>query len=119
LPARCAESRYYVFGNNDFDQDELRAAMEATGGVCLDTGGVIELAGRRIAVAHGDIPRELRRLEEAGPDYLCFGHSHQATDRRERKIRWINPGALHRATPWTVALLDLATDKLEFLTARK
>jgi putative phosphoesterase len=111
----CVLPCYYVFGNNDFDEDALRAAMNATGGVCLETGGLIELAGRRIAVAHGDLPREVRRLESTAPDYLLFGHSHHPTDQREASIRWINPGALHRASTWTVALLDLAKDELEFL----
>ena len=36
-------------------------------------------------------------------------------DERFGKTRIINPGALHRASEKTVALLDLATDQLEFI----
>jgi putative phosphoesterase len=107
---------YYVFGNNDFDHDELRRTILGVGGVCLGRGGTIELDGRRVAVTHGDSSREVRRLLDLHPDYLLFGHSHQAADERRGATRWINPGALHRASPWSVALLDLQADLLEFLT---
>jgi predicted phosphodiesterase len=109
---------YYVFGNNDFDEEPLREAMAAVGGICLGFGGLVELDGRRIAMTHGDLPRETRRLSAASPDYLFFGHSHHTSDDRQGPTRWINPGALHRATSWTVALLDLHTEALRFLTIR-
>lgn len=109
---------YYVFGNNDFDLDGLRRAMAAVGGVCLDRGAEVTLAQRRIAVTHGDSAREVRRLSAAGPDYLLFGHTHVPADDREGPTRWINPGALHRADSWTVALLDLTTDMLRYLDVR-
>src|SRR5947209_1884299 len=53
---------YYVYGNNDFDRDALRVAMDEVKGVCLGFGGEVALGGRRIAVTHGDSPREFRRL---------------------------------------------------------
>lgn len=107
---------YYVFGNNDFDEDALRTAMGAAGGTCLDFGGIVELGGRKIAVTHGDVTREIRRLAATQPDYLFFGHSHEAADDRDGPTRWVNPGALHRARAWTVAVLDLELDQLRFLT---
>ena len=36
-------------------------------------------------------------------------------DRLVGRVRVINPGALHRANPKTVALLDTAADRVEFL----
>ncbi len=107
---------YYVFGNNDYDEDGLRVAIQSVGGVCLEQGGEVALGGRRIAVTHGDSIREINRLAQAGPDYLLFGHSHLKHDERRGSTRWINPGALHRAAIWTVALLDLETDRLVYLT---
>ena len=107
---------YYVFGNNDYDHDSLGRAIRGSGGVSLGRGGMIELDGKRIAVTHGDSSREVRRLVGLDPDYLLFGHSHVATDDRQGVTRWINPGALHRADPHSVAVLDLGTDALEFLT---
>ena len=106
---------YFVFGNCDFDLDELRRAIASIGGICLERGGLIELDGRRLAVTHGDSSQELARLEAERPDYLFSGHTHQALDVRRGPTRFINPGALHRAATWTVALLDCANGRLETL----
>jgi putative phosphoesterase len=112
----CGElPSYYVFGNNDFDEDALGRAMREVGGVCLGQGGEVTLGGRRIAVTHGDSIREVNRLAYAGPDYLLYGHIHVPMDERRGAMRWINPGALHRASTWTVALLDLESDSLRFI----
>lgn len=109
---------YFVFGNNDDDQDGIRAAIATIQGHCLGWGGVIELHGKKIGVTHGDQRREVAKILAQAPDYLLFGHSHVPTDEREGPTRWINPGALHRAEEWTVALLNLDTDGLEFLKIR-
>lgn len=116
--ASAALPCHYVFGNNDHDERGLRAAIEATGGVCLERGGAVVLAGRRVAVTHGDDPRVFRRLLAAQPDYLLFGHTHIALNERDGPTRQINPGALHRARPWTVALLDLGTDAVRLIVIR-
>ena len=109
---------YFVFGNNDDEEAKLARAMANIGGVCLGRGGLIELGGKRIAVTHGDSASEIRRLKALGPDYLFFGHSHAPSDERDGLIRFINPGALSRASAWTVALLDLDVDTLRLLTIR-
>jgi len=106
---------YYVFGNNDFEEDLLRLEMARVGGTCLGRGGELVLNGRRVAMTHGDSPRDVRRLLALEPDYLLLGHSHRAADERVGRTRRINPGALHRASERTVALLDLATDELRLL----
>ena len=108
----------FVFGNNDEDEDGIRAAIAVIGGGCLDRGGEIVLAGKRIAVTHGDRGKEVKKLAATAPDYLLFGHFHVPSDHREGPTRWINPGALHRAESWTVALLNLDTDDLRFLKVR-
>ncbi len=107
---------YFVFGNCDFDLAELRTAVQAIDGTCLEAGGLIELHGRRLAVTHGDSSRELARLTGQRPDYLFSGHTHQAADTVRDGTRFNNPGALHRASRWTVALLDLASGRFEHLT---
>ncbi len=108
----------FVFGNNDDDEDGIRAAIASIGGVCLGRGGEVVVAGKRIAVTHGDRGKEVKRLAATAPDYLLFGHFHVTTDAREGPTRWINPGALHRAESWTVALLNLDTDDLKFMKVR-
>ncbi len=108
---------YFVFGNNDADNvPALLRAIEEVGGVCLNWAGEVTLAGKRIAVAHGHMHTDVRRLLAAQPDYLLSGHSHVRADTQVGATRRINPGALHRATEFTVALLDLETDDLRFLT---
>ncbi|MCI0458100.1 MAG: metallophosphatase family protein [Gemmataceae bacterium] len=118
IVATCATlPAYFVFGNNDADNvPALRQAMADADATCLDWGGLVTLAGKRIAIVHGHLPRDLRPLLAERPDYLLSGHSHIPSDRREGPTRRINPGALHRAEQFTVALLDLAEDALQFLT---
>jgi len=107
---------YLVFGNCDFDRDALRLAMRQAGATCLEGGGLIELGGRRIAVTHGDSPSLVRELLAEAPDYFLSGHTHQRRDLREGPTRLINPGALHRASTFTVGLLDLDADAYDSLT---
>jgi putative phosphoesterase len=107
---------YFVFGNNDADNvPALRQAMVDVGGTCLEWGGEVALAGKRIGIVHGHMHTDVRRLLATRPDYLFSGHSHIASDRRDGPTRRINPGALYRAGELTVALLDLDTDLLRFL----
>jgi predicted phosphodiesterase len=89
--------------------------MKGAGATCLEWAGQLTLHDKRIAVLHGDRYRDYQRLLAQAPDYLFFGHTHVPQDERERGTRLINPGALHRAAEYTVALLDLATDELRFL----
>ncbi len=108
---------YFVFGNNDQnDIAEIQRAIDLTSqGVCLQWGGEVELAGKRIAVTHGHRLSEYHRLIATQPDYLLTGHSHRADVWHEGRTRRINPGALHRAREYTVGLLNLADDELRFL----
>lgn len=111
---------WFVFGNNDCDSvPELREAADDSGAVCLGWGGVVDLAGKRIGVTHGHMTTDLRRVLDQKPDYLLFGHTHYATEHRENGVRYINPGALHRASEFTVALLDLRADELKWLKVPK
>jgi putative phosphoesterase len=107
---------YFVFGNNDYDNiPNLQRDMAEAGAVCLGWGGEVTLAGKRVAVTHGHMHTDVRPLLAARPDYLLSGHSHIASDRRVGPTRRINPGALHQADEFSVALLDLETDELRFL----
>jgi len=114
----AALKTYFVFGNNDYDESGLRRVINLVGGICLERAGEITLGGKRIAVTHGDSSREVDRLAALDPDYLFFGHTHLATDSREGCTRYINPGALHRASDYSVALLDLESDELRMLPIR-
>jgi putative phosphoesterase len=108
---------YYSFGNHDADSvPYLQRAIADAGSICLGWGGVIELTGKRVGVVHGHMRIDVQRVLADRPDYLLSGHSHIASDHREGLVRRINPGALHEAQNYTVALLDLGTDELQFVT---
>jgi uncharacterized protein len=106
---------FFVFGNCDFDYEGLRQAISQIGGNCWERGGSITLAGRQIAMTHGDSDQQLRRLIDLQPDYLFTGHTHRLNDVTKGSTRLINPGALHRTQQWTVAVLDLASNHLRVL----
>lgn len=106
---------WFVFGNNEDDFTGLRSTAAAVNATCLEFAGEVELGGKRIAVTHGHLSRDVRRLLAAKPDYLLSGHSHEAHHRMEDGVQRINPGAIYRAERYSVALLDLATDHLRYL----
>jgi uncharacterized protein len=111
---------YFVFGNNDADMTpRLERKAAEVHAVCLGWGGVVELASKRVGVTHGHMSYDLRSVRANLPDYILSGHSHIAHDQREGSIRRINPGALHRAATYSVALLNLETDELRFLDVPK
>lgn len=116
IVAALGRNVHFVFGNNDYDKTGLRAAADALGITCHGTLLDLTLAGKRIAMTHGDDDRLRTRVIHAQEhDYLILGHSHLREDLRRSRTRVINPGALHRARPRTVALLNLADDALETL----
>jgi putative phosphoesterase len=106
---------YFVQGNND-DDEQLRQCWKSMNHLFyLQTGAIIELEGKRIAVTHGHLYREVQNLLQQQPDYLLSGHTHISHDKMMQATRCINPGALHRASEYTVATLDLITNQLQFL----
>ncbi len=114
----CAESDlpcYYVYGNNDFELEELDSVIESTQGHRLGFGGTIELAERSIAITHGHLKNAHIDLLQHEPHYLLYGHTHRRVDRIENSTRIINPGALQRTRLKSVAVLDLEHDNLQFL----
>jgi putative phosphoesterase len=107
---------WFVLGNHDSDMvPHLERAAAEFGVVCLGWGGVVELAGKRVGVAHGHLSADVRRVLAARPDYLLSGHSHLASDGVAGAVRRINPGALHRADEFTVALLEVEGGEVRFL----
>jgi len=109
---------YCVMGNND-DDAELRQADELMDHLhYLQQGGIIELGGKRIGITHGHLYRVVNDLLQQKPHYLLSGHTHCATNEMHQGVQCINPGALHRASEYSVATLHLLTDELRFLPVR-
>ena len=112
----------FVWGNTDLPDEASLAAVERAGLEPPTTVPLrLDVDGRRLAVFHGHEPafRPWARAIGAGGeapedlDYVLFGHTHQLHDARIGRTRCINPGALHRATPKSFAILDPATDTLD------
>lgn len=105
---------HLVFGNVDWDITELTRCATSLGlGVHHPMGRLI-VDGGVLAFTHGDNHQLLDAAIRDGVKYLCHGHTHQAVDQRTGTTRIINPGALHRAAKYTVAILNTAVDDLAF-----
>lgn len=101
---------HFVFGNCDPDEGPLSMAIGGEGLLCHNRFGDITLAGRRIALIHSDNARLFRQTILSGNyDLVCYGHTHEAEQHREGKTLVLNPGALYRATPHSIAIVELET----------
>jgi putative phosphoesterase len=101
---------HFVFGNCDHDRVGIRRAVDKLGATLHEPFGHLELAGKSLAFLHGDDHYLLRDLIQAAAfDYLFHGHTHVARDEMIGTTRVINPGALHRARPKTLLILDVPT----------
>ena len=109
VPLFSAWPTHFVFGNVDYDAAQLREAIESNGQTCHDEFGSIELSQRRIALLHGDDTSRLRDVSCSGSwDLVCYGHTHVARQFREGPTLLVNPGAIYRANPHSIAVVDLS-----------
>jgi putative phosphoesterase len=99
---------HFVFGNCDHDRQTLRDDIIAARQTCHGTFGELEFLGVRIAVLHGDDGGLLERTIAFGAhDLVCHGHTHVVREERRGKTLVLNPGAIHRANPHTIAIVEL------------
>lgn len=108
----------FLWGNNDYDRSELVAAARRIG-ACFHETMQIDLPAGRCFASHGHTPAAARAATSGEYDVVLFGHSHVAMNVVRDGIRLVNPGALHRATSYTCALLDPQTLDVRFLTVSK
>ena len=101
---------HYVFGNVDSDESQLRESISSAKHTCHGRFGELELAGRKIAVVHGDDAGRLRDAITSGNyDVVCTGHTHQRKEQQQGDTLVLNPGAIYRAQPHSVATVNLET----------
>lgn len=105
---------WFVWGNTDWPARGVDEFLNTTGLAVPTVPVRVTLAGRSIALCHGHEAVFDRLRLSPDCDYLFHGHTHVRADARIGSCRVINPGALHRARPRTVATLDLQTDELAF-----
>jgi len=107
----------FVWGNSDYDRPLLQACARALGLDCYGAFGRLTFDKQVVCILHGDDEALTNRLiEKQECDLLFHGHTHQYGFKDIGRTRVINPGALHRADPKTVALVDTETRKVEFFT---
>ncbi|TWU30097.1 YfcE family phosphodiesterase [Bythopirellula polymerisocia] len=106
----------FVFGNCDYDREELADAISSVGQTCHAVFGDLEIAGRRIALLHSDDHRKFLEVTQGGIyDLVCYGHTHVAKIEQIGPTLVLNPGALYRANPHSLAVVDLETMVAEII----
>ncbi|HEY2760468.1 MAG TPA: YfcE family phosphodiesterase [Pirellulales bacterium] len=99
---------HFVFGNCDYNTDELAAAIRKAGQTCHGLFGDLDFEGVRVALLHSHERRRFRETIDSG-DYqlVCYGHTHVAAIDRHDETLVVNPGAIYRAEPHSLAVIDL------------
>lgn len=106
----------FVWGNCDLPSAPLLAFLHATAlTVPAHPPLRFNADGASVAVFHGHEPGFAAALARPDADFLLHGHTHVRRDERRGTCRVINPGAIHRASPPSVAWLDTGTDELIFI----
>lgn len=108
---------HFVRGNvDDCALRALSRAVEAAGHTWHGEVGQLERAGCRIAFLHGDDELRLRRLIDGAQfDLVCHGHTHRSRIEQVGRTLVLNPGALYRATPHSVAVVRLPQREAEIV----
>ena len=109
----------FVFGNNDGERNGLIAKCNELGLEEIKDELEFEYKGKKFYVYHGTKKEKLDAAIKSNKyNYVLTGHTHIKKDEKTGNTRVINPGALFRAYPCTIALLDAEKDKLEFVEVR-
>jgi putative phosphoesterase len=99
---------HFVFGNVDHDCRALRRAIQQHQQHCHERFGSLEMVGVKIALLHGDDTRLLREtIESQQWDLVCCGHTHQVQQEQVGRTLVLNPGAVYRANPHSIAVVEL------------
>ena len=98
----------FVFGNCDYRREELAQGITALGQICHGVFGELEISGKRVALLHSDDQRTFAQVTTNGQwDLVCYGHTHIAKIERIDSTLVVNPGALYRANPHSIAVIEL------------
>jgi putative phosphoesterase len=106
---------YGVFGNNDQEQESLRAAVQAHGFTFTDPPYELTWHDRRIVVVHD--PLEFIPDQHAGHDLALHGHTHlHRAELRDQQMIF-NPGecAGHMRGYNAIGVVDLTDLSVELL----
>lgn len=112
-------SAHFVLGNVDREEDHTTVAIRTAGHSFHGRFGSLEREYIRIAFLHGDDSRRFdREIAAETWDLICHGHTHVAERRTVGRTLILNPGAVHRASPPSVATVDLPSLEVRFFELR-
>jgi uncharacterized protein len=99
---------HFVFGNCDDGSEAFGDAIRRAGQTCHGLFGDLEFEGVRVALLHSHERRRFRETIDGG-DYrlVCYGHTHVAAVDRHGETLVVNPGAIYRADPHSIAVVEL------------
>ena len=108
-----------IFGNNDRDRNGLNDNAKQLGFDEFSDEKEFEYKSKKFCVYHGTKRGKLDFIIKSNKyDYVLTAHTHVKSDEKFGKTRIINSGALFRIHPYTIALLDVDKDKLEFVEVK-
>ncbi len=100
---------HFVAGNCDY-ADQLGQIVKANQQHWEGLFGDLSFAGKRIALLHSHQQHRFDAAIHSGDyDLVCYGHTHVAEHHVEGHTNVLNPGAMHRAHQYSVAIVDLPT----------
>lgn len=110
---------YFVQGNCDYDLVGLADQVVRQRHQWCGAIGELQIADRQIALLHGDHTEQLQAAVASQRfDLVVHGHTHQSRFEQIGKTRIVNPGAVYRANPPSVAILNLETLEPQILQFR-
>lgn len=121
VSATCQEHgirAHVALGNCDRTHPEDLSFQPVPAGIDRAEAPEFILDGKRCLALHGDNEKRLAAALASGTyDYVFTGHTHAPADRRVGHTRLLNPGSpvRPRRGPPTVALLDLETDRIDWI----
>lgn len=108
---------HFVFGNCDDDTRGLAAAIEKAGQTCHGLFGELDFDGVQVALLHSHERNRFREAIDSGRyGLVCYGHTHVAAIDRRGKTVVLNPGAIYRASPHSIAVVDLPAVEASIIT---
>ncbi len=108
---------HFVFGNCDERTATFAKEIEAAGQTCHGLFGELEFDGIRVALMHSHERNRFREAISSGRyGLVCYGHTHVAAIDRHGKVVVLNPGAIYRANPHSIAVVDLPAVEATLIT---
>jgi putative phosphoesterase len=108
---------HFVFGNCDENTAALAAAIEKAGQTCHGLFGDLDFDGVKVALLHSHERNRFREAIDGGKySLVCYGHTHVAAIDRHGDTVVLNPGAIYRASPHSLAVVELPAVEASIIT---